>query len=86
MEYLKNIRLGRERASSTVTYGSEFKAINDIKERRARRDSKRKAEIKVGDKVKVKTARFGRQYAKGRPEYTKGKVVTIKGKKSQSKI
>jgi hypothetical protein len=83
MEYLQNIRIGRERASSTATYGSEFNAINEIKEKRARRDSKRKAEIKVGDKVKVKTARFGRHYAKGRPEYTKGKVVTIKGKKAK---
>jgi hypothetical protein len=83
MEYLKNIRFGRERASSTATYGSEFNAIKDIKEKRTRRDSKRKAEIKVGDQVKVKTARFGRHYAKGRPEYTKGKVVTIKGKKAK---
>jgi hypothetical protein len=29
----------------------------------------------------VKTARFGKQYAKGRPEFTRGKVITIKGKK-----
>jgi hypothetical protein len=31
--------------------------------------------------VKIKTIRFGKQYAKGRPEFTKGTVVRIKGKK-----
>ncbi len=42
---------------------------------------KRKAEIQIGDKVRIKTKRFGKHYAKGRPKYTKGKVVTFKGKK-----
>ena len=53
-----------------------------LKERRSLREKKRKAEIQIGDSVKIKTARFGKQYAKGRPEYTKGKVVAMKGKKA----
>jgi hypothetical protein len=44
---------------------------------------KRKAEINIGDEVKVKTVRFGKQYAKGRPKFTRGKVISIKGKKAK---
>ena len=36
----------------------------------------------MGDKVKIKTIRFGKRYAKGLPEFTHGKVVKIKGKKA----
>ncbi len=57
--------------------------MEDVKERRSKRDLKRKAEIKEGDEVIVKTARFGKQYAKGRPEFTRGKVITMKGKKAR---
>ena len=32
--------------------------------------------------MKIKTIRFGKKYAKGRPEYTKGKFVSMKGKKA----
>jgi hypothetical protein len=52
-------------------------------QRRSRRGLKRKADINIGDGVKVKTARFGKQYAKGRPEFTRGKVISIKGKKAK---
>jgi hypothetical protein len=64
-------------------YGADYETVEEIKERRSKRDLKRKVEINEGDEVKVKTARFGKQYAKGRPEFTRGKVITIKGKKAK---
>ncbi len=50
-------------------------------ERRSVRDRKRKEEFNIGDRVKIKTWHFGKQYSKGLPEYTEGKIVSIKGKK-----
>jgi hypothetical protein len=41
---------------------------------------KRKREIQINDKVKIKTAKFGIAYARGRPEFTFGKVLKINGK------
>ena len=43
---------------------------------------KRKAELQVGDCVKIKTARFGKAYAKGLPVYTHGRVISLKGSKA----
>ena len=36
--------------------------------------------FKVMDRVKVKTSRFGRSFAKGRPLYTYGTIMKMKGK------
>jgi hypothetical protein len=63
-------------------YGADLSTTNILKERRNLKELKRKAEIQSGDQVKIKTIRFGKQYAKGRPEYTRGKVVSIKGNKA----
>jgi hypothetical protein len=57
---------------------TDISARNILQERRVERDSKRKAEFQIGDRVKIKTWRFGKGYAKGLPEYTQGNVVSIK--------
>ena len=57
-------------------------AQNILKERRNLKELKRKCTFQVGDKVRIKTIRFGKKYAKGRPEFTQGKVVKVKGKKA----
>ena len=36
--------------------------------------------FKVLDRVKIKTTRFGKSFAKGRPLYTFGTIMKIKGK------
>ena len=36
---------------------------------------KKKSQIKINDVVKIKTSKFGIGYAKGRPEFTFGKVL-----------
>jgi hypothetical protein len=41
---------------------------------------KKKSQIKINDVVKIKTSKFGIGYAKGRPEFTFGKVLKINGK------
>jgi hypothetical protein len=67
-------------------YAADATARSILQERRKARDAKqktrdakRKAEFQVGEKVKIKTWRFGKKYAKGLPEYTEGKVVYVKG-------
>jgi len=57
--------------------------MKELQQRRSSRDNKRKAEILVGDKVRIKTSRFGKAYAKGKPKYTDGKVIAIRGKKGR---
>jgi hypothetical protein len=42
--------------------------------------NKRKIKIKINDMVKIKTAKFGVAYARGRPEFTFGRVLKIHGK------
>ncbi len=64
-----------------VEYGADYNSKKQISERRSARNRKRKAEIQIGSKVKIRTIRFGKQYAKGRPEFTIGKVETLKGNK-----
>jgi hypothetical protein len=48
-------------------YGADINVRNILQERRNLNDLKRKAEIQIGDtsRVKIKTAKFGKQYAKG---------------------
>jgi hypothetical protein len=77
--------IGKIRSSNTSyedTCGADFEAKRKLEERRSTRTIKRKAEISIGDSVRIKTIRFGKQYAKGRPEYTNGKVITRKDKKA----
>ena len=82
----RKIRLADKSIHQQITealeHGSDVSAKNILKVRRNQRLLKRKAELEVGDHVKVKTARFGKAYAKGRPEYTHGKVVSLKGSKA----
>jgi len=66
----------------SLTHGADVSARNILKERRDQRTRKRKAELQVGDSVKIKTARFGKSYAMGRPEFTYGKVLFLKGSKA----
>ena len=63
-------------------FGADFNAMKNLNERRSFRDKKRKAEVQIGSKVKIRTIKFGKQYSKGRPEFTIGKVMTIKGNKA----
>ncbi len=83
MEALNKIRT--EKLELTVPrdegFGADINAKNILKSRRDRKNLKRKAEIHIDDSVRIKTIHFGKKYAKGRPEYTEGKVMTIKGKK-----
>jgi hypothetical protein len=84
IEALQNIRDQKQPLLKTneSEYGADIHARNILKERRNLKDLKRKAEIQIGDRVRIKTMKFGKQYAKGRPLYIKGKVVSIKGKKA----
>ncbi len=41
---------------------------------------KSKSKFKPLDRVKIKTIRFGKSFAKGRPVYTFGTIMKIKGK------
>jgi hypothetical protein len=63
-------------------YGADVSAKNILKERRNLKEIRKRAVIQVGDQVRIKTIRFGKHYAKGKPEYTRGKVTKIKGKKA----
>jgi len=83
-EALGKIRDDKQKQDNTKehVYGADISARNILKYRRNLKELKRKAEIQVGDKVKIKTIRFGKQYSKGRPEYIRGKVVSIMGKKA----
>jgi hypothetical protein len=82
VEALKHIREEKQEGDAPKEYGADISTTNILKERRNLKELKRKAEIQIGDQVKIKTIRFGKQYAKGRPEYTRGKVVSMKGKKA----
>jgi hypothetical protein len=73
--------LSEEDNKTNAEFGPDYTAKKILNERRSLRNNKRKAEIQIGNAVKIKTIRFGKQYAKGRPEFTKGTVVRIKGKK-----
>jgi hypothetical protein len=83
-EALKKIRQSNQNLHSPEgeEYGADVSTKNILKERRNAKDLKRKAEIQIGDEVRIKTIKFGKQYAKGRPKFIKGKVVSIKGKKA----
>jgi hypothetical protein len=63
-------------------YGADINTKNILQERRNLKEAKRKAEFQIGNKVKIKTIHFGKQYSIGRPEYTEGKLVSLKGKKA----
>ncbi len=49
----------------------------DAKENKGSKKAKR---FKVLDRVKIKTTRFGKTFAKGLPTYTFGTTMKIKGK------
>jgi hypothetical protein len=81
---LQNITLAKQQRDRTTDdeYGADLSARNVLKDRRNLQEKKRKAEINVGDNVRIKTIRFGKRYAQGLPEYTNGVVVSIKGSKA----
>jgi hypothetical protein len=64
-------------------HGADVSARNILMKRRNLKEKKRKAEFEVGDNVKIKTIRFGKQYAKGLPEYTYGRIITTRGSKAK---
>jgi hypothetical protein len=72
---------GTSQSKMVEEFGADGAAKNQLNERRKLREKKRKAEFQIGDKVRIKTARFGKRYAIGRPEYTEGNVVRYKGGK-----
>jgi hypothetical protein len=41
-------------------YGEDYNARNQLQQRRSTREKKRKSELQVGDKVRIKTMRFGK--------------------------
>jgi hypothetical protein len=61
-EKIQQHRMGEDERKEE--YGADARARKILQERRITRDAKRKAEFQVGDKVKIKTWRFGREYAK----------------------
>ena len=80
---LEKIRQHKENEQvKTFEYGADISARNILQKRRTTKDQKRKRELAVGDKVRIKTWRFGTRYAKGKPEYSEGQVVSIKGSKA----
>jgi hypothetical protein len=80
---IQNIRGKKIKSTSPADeeFGADISAKNILNGRRDLKERKRKAEIQIGNKVRIKTIHFGKKYAKDRPEYTDGKVVAIKGKK-----
>jgi hypothetical protein len=51
-----------------------------VTEERLGRASSDQKNLEAGDRVKILTKMFGKQYAQGREEYSYGKVVDVKGK------
>ncbi len=41
--------------------------------------------LKVGDQVRIATHRFGKEYARGLPKFTFGKVISLLGDKAKVK-
>ena len=82
IEALENIRVQKQQLQKPKKneYGADIHVRNILKERRTVKHLKRKAEIQIGDEVRIKTIKFGKHYAKGRPTYIRGKVMSIKGK------
>jgi hypothetical protein len=72
----------QSRLSEKNSFGADVNARNVLKERRNLKELKRKAEIHIDDNVRIKTIRFGGKYAKGLPEFTHEKVVSIKRNKA----
>jgi hypothetical protein len=73
----------RRRKNETSEPGGEREAAtdsNDMVSSDIDIVKKKKSQIKVNDVVKIKTSKFGIGYAKGRPEFTFGKVLKISGK------
>ena len=68
-----------EPPAETIT---NIDAIFDLEERmmEEKEKSKKGKRFKVLDRVKTKTTRFGRSFAKGRPLYTFGTIMKMKGK------
>jgi len=84
VEAIKNVRDEKQKLGfpTEEEYGADISTKNILRKRRDLKTAKRKATIQIGNKVKIKTIQFGKAYAVGRPEYTEGKVVAIKGKKA----
>jgi hypothetical protein len=57
-------------------YGADFNSKINLNERRSLREKKRKAEIQIGNKVKIRTIRFGKQNS---PKHTVPKKKSITG-------
>ena len=79
-EALKNVVNKKQEHSQLheeKSFGADVSARNVLKGRRNLKELKPKAEIHIHDEVRIKTIRFGKAYAKGLPEFTHGKVVSM---------
>jgi hypothetical protein len=86
-EQTKTVEYGADISARNIlqerrTTKADISARNILQERRTTKDQKRKRELAVGDKVRIKTWRFGTRYAVGLPQYTEGQVVSLKGSKA----
>jgi hypothetical protein len=79
LNYLSSFIPPPEPPAGTIT---NIDAIFDLEERmmEEKEKSKKGKRFKVLDRVKTKTTRFGRSFAKGRQLYTFGTIMKMKGK------
>ena len=80
------VRKKRRKQNGTFESGGERAEIEDDNfengngRSKNKVDKKKKRPIKINDRVKIKTSKFGIVYARGRPEFTYGRVLKTKGK------
>ncbi len=64
----------RERAKVTI---SQNEIQTDNKKSRLLKVKIAVPNLKINDRVKIRTFRFGKEYARGRPRYTYGNIVSL---------
>ncbi len=68
----------RERAKVTI---SQNVTQTDTKRKRTLKVKIAVPSLKIDDRVKIRTFRFGKEYARGRPKYTYGNIISLDGGK-----
>jgi hypothetical protein len=68
----------RQRAKVTI---SQNVTQTDTKKNRLLKVKIAVPTLKIDDRVKIRTFRFGKEYARGRPKYTYGNIVSLDGGK-----
>ena len=61
-----------------------FELEEKLMEVEEEKQSRKTKNFRVLDRVKIKTTRFGKSFARGRPIYTYGTIMKMKGKVSDS--